>query len=430
MNGQAGRSPWAFVPTLYFQQGVPVILVQVFATLLYKRLGVPNDEIALWTSLIQWPWVLKMFWGPWVDLVSTRLRWIRAMQLLLTVGMGAVALSLSSDSFLVLSLCVLTLCALASATHDIALDGYYMLALRTEQQAAFSGIRNTGFRLGWLFVTGGLVFLAGWWEERGLPVARSWQYAILVGAAVYGLFALYAWWAAPVVATDRPGGADDRAGGSRSSFGDVFRTFFALPQIGLVLAFILLYRVGEVMLTKMAGPFLLDARADGGLGLTTVQVGSVMGVVGTIALLAGGLLGGYLIARFGLRRMMWPMVWVMTIPNFPYVWAAYAQPDVSWVYLLTGAEYFGYGFGLASYMVYLMLLCQRSRYPTAHYAICTALMALGGMGAGIASGYLQTAYGYLAFFIIACLATIPGIVLVGLLMPAEDPPPIREAVAA
>ncbi len=339
----------------------------------------------------------------------------------LTVAMASVALSLSSDSFLAISLVLLVVCAFLSATHDIALDGYYMLALPKDQQAAFVGVRSTFFRVGWMFTLGGLVTLAGLSEKSGVAVVRSWQYAILVGAVVYGLVALYGWWAAPEVERERHSARATRDE-SRASFADAFLTFFAQPKIFTILAFIVLYRFGEAMVTKMSTPFLFDVRTVGGLGFDTLEVGSMVGYVGIGCTLAGGLSGGYLIARFGLRRMVWPMMWVMTIPNLGYVWAAHVQPGLAGAFLVTALEQLGYGFGLATYLVYLMQVSQRSGSQTSHYAICSAFMALGAMAAGITSGYLQDALGYEGFFIACCLATIPGIVALTLIPIDDDRP--------
>lgn len=404
------RSPWLYVPTLYFQQGLPVILVQQFSVLLYKKLGIANDEIGLWTSLIAWPWIIKMFWGPMVDVTGTKRKWIQSMQLLITIGLAVAALAVTSDAFLPITLSIFLVLAFFSATHDIALDSYYLHALKKEDQAFFVGIRSTFFRLAMVFTTGTLVIVAGMLENRGLSIAASWQWAMLAGAGLYGALMLYGLWAAPKVATDHP--VRTVPGSSeRSSWGEAFRTFFKQPQAITILLFILLYRFGESMLSKMSGLFLLDPRSVGGLGLETIEVGAIIGNVGVISLVAGGLLGGIAISKFGLRPLLWPMVLFMNLPNLLYIWAAHAQPGPGSVYGIIAVDQFGYGFGLASYMVYVMYVCQSSRYQTTHYAIATAMMALGAMVAGIVSGYLQQYLGYFWFFVAVCIFTIPGMVL-------------------
>lgn len=420
------RSPWWFIPSVYFQQGLPVIVVQQLSVILYKKLGVPNDEIGLWTSLITWPWVLKMFWAPMVDLKASRRQWVFAMQILIAVSLMASAFFVTSPQFLVITLGIFVVTAFFSATHDIALDGYYLVTLDKEQQAFFVGIRSTFFRLAMIFCTGALVIFAGSLEKSGTPIAESWKWALALGAGIYAALAFYARWAMPKSPLDRAVGstppsssvttlAASSASQDRPGFSEAFRSFFAQKQVGIILLFILLYRFGESMLGKMSGLFLLDTRSDGGLGLDVVQVGMITGNVGVISLVVGGLLGGMAISRFGLRACLWPMVLAMNLPNFLYIWAAYAQPGTGAVYGIIALDQFGYGFGLASYLVYVMYICQGSRFQASHYAIASGLMALGAMTAGITSGYLQKYLGWYGFFGAVCLFTIPGIVLLQLI---------------
>ena len=407
------RSPWFYVPTLYFQQGLPVIIVQQVSVLLYKKLGIANDQIGLWTSLIGWPWILKMFWGPLVDLNGRKRNWVLSTQAFIVLAIIACALAVTTQSFLVVTLSIFFVTAFLSATHDVALDGYYMLALPRHKQAFFMGITSTFFRLAMIFVNGVLVILAGRWENRGLPIPESWRAALLVGAAVYAVFFVYALFVMPPVDHDRPvrSSVAGNSSNGTASFLDAIRSFFAQPKIVPILLFILFYRFGESMLNKMAGPFLLDKREVGGMGLETLQVGMILGNVGVICLVTGGLVGGILISRYGLRRCVWPMVLVMNIPNLFYIWVAHTQPGIGAVYVLTALEQFGYGFGMASYMVFTMYAAQSTGYCTSHYAIVTGLMALGAMFAGITSGFLQQAVGYTWFFVTVCLSTIPGMIL-------------------
>jgi MFS transporter, PAT family, beta-lactamase induction signal transducer AmpG len=415
------RSPWLFVPSLYFQQGLPVILVQQLSVILYKRMGVPNEQIGLWTSLIAWPWILKMLWGPLVDTRATKRGWIFAMQAGVAALLAFTAFGVVSPSFLPLTLALFFVTAFFSATHDIALDGYYLLALPKEQQAFFMGIRSAFFRLAMIFCNGALVVVAGLWERGGLPVSESWKRAILLGAGLYVVLGLYAWFMAPRLPQDGPVA---RVGKSETG---AFRSFFAQPKAWAIVCFILFYRFGDSMLSKMAGPFLLDPRSAGGLGFDTVQVGMIIGNVGVLCLVVGGLLGGILISRFGLRACIWPAVVLMNLPNLLYVWAASAQPGAGPLYMITAVENFTYGFGLAPYMVFAMYASQRSRFQTSHYAIATGLMALGAMGAGIASGFLQKSLGYYGFFVCVCLATIPGMLLVTKI-PLDEPGESDEAL--
>ena len=403
------QSPWLFIPTLYFQQGLPVILVQQFSVLLYKKLGVPNERIGLWTSLLAWPWIIKMLWGPLVDLTASKRSWTLAMQVAISAGLLAVALAVTSTYFFPLTLALLAALAFLSATHDIALDGYYLVSLPQESQAFFLGISNASFRLAWIFCTGTLVILAGLWERSGVAVANAWMRTIIVGALIYGALAVYASWAMPRSPLDRPARA--RAAGDSPGYADAFRTFFSQPGSVSIVLFILLYRFGESMLSKMTGLFMLDPRSAGGLGFDTVQVGAVLGSCGVISLILGGVLGGIAVSRIGVRRCLWPMALFMHVPNLMYVWAAAHQPGVSIMYVIAAVDQFAYGFGLSAYMVYIMTICQNSQYQASHYAIATGLMALGAMGAGIASGYLQSHFGYFWFFVWVCFLTLPGLVL-------------------
>ena len=399
------RSPWWFVPSLYFQQGLPVILVQQLSVLMYKKMGVSNDKIGLWTSLITWPWILKMLWGPLVDRYSSKRQWMQRAQVGITVLLFFAALVITQTNFLALSLVLFFIMAFFSATHDNALDAYYLVALPPEKQAFFLGIRSTFFRLAMIFCTGGLVVLAGTLESRGVAIAQSWQWAIFAAAFVYGVLMLYGRWAAPVF-------EHDVSVQVPSAYLTAFRSFFSQDRVAVILLFILLYRFGESMLTKMSGLFLLDAREVGGLGLTTLQVGVIVGNIGMLSLVAGGILGGITISRYGLKRCIWPMALTMHIPNLFYLWAAKTQPGIESVGLIVAVDQFAYGFGLASYMVFAMNVSQRSVIKASHYAIATGVMALGAMFAGISSGYLQKALGYPGFFLAVCLATIPGMILI------------------
>lgn len=404
------KSPWWYVPSLYFQQGLPVIIIQQVSVLMYKKMGIANDQIGLWTSLIIWPWILKMLWAPFLDIYGKKRSWVIAMQVLITATLGGAALAITTQSFLLITLIIFFITAFFSATHDIALDGYYMLALSKKNQAFYSGIRSTFFRLAMVFSNGLLVMVAGYFEKKGMPISETWRMALLVGAGTYGVLLVFALGVMPKVAHDGP--VQKSAGETKNaSFKEVISSFFRLPKIIPALLFILLYRFGESMLIKMAGPFMLDPHSKGGLGLDTLQVGIILGNVGVIFLVLGGLLGGIAISKYGLRKCIWPMVIVMTVPNFFYVWVAYALPPISSIYILTAVEYFSYGFGMTAYMVFAMYCSQNSKYATSHYAIVTGFMALGAMVAGIISGYLQEAVGYLWFFVCVCFATIPGIVV-------------------
>lgn len=405
------RSPWAWVPSLYFQQGLPVIVVQQVSVILYKRMGVENDQIAFWTSLISWPWILKILWAPLVDLHGRRRDWVLWAQVGITAALFLAGLAISTTSFWPLSLTVFFLMAFLSSTHDIALDGYYLITLSRAKQAFFAGITSTAFRMAMIFGSGAMVVFAGYLEKHGVSTVVSWERTLWLTAAIYGILMLLAFVALPKVSSDRSFKKDASSG----DFREAIVSFFSQPGIIPICLFILFYRFGESMLTKMSGLFMLDPKSLGGVGLDTLQVGMILGNIGMVSLTVGGLLGGFTVAKYGIRKCLWPMAAIIHVPNLLYVWAAHAQPETWAICGVVAIEQFGYGFGLASYMVYTMYVCQRTRFQTTHYAIAMGFMSLGAMLAGSVSGALQMKVGYFWFFVAVCLATLPGLFLLRLI---------------
>ena len=441
-------SPWWWVPTLYFAEGIPYFIVNVISVTMFKRLGMSNGDLAMYTSLLYLPWVIKPLWSPFVDVIRTKRWWILLMQLLCTAGFAALALSVSPDVF-GWSLVIFYVIAFASATHDIAADGFYMIALEQKQQATFVGIRSTFYRIASVFGQGVIVVLAGVLEERLGIIPRAWSITLLVCAALFGLITLWHTRFLPVAENgagregcDRPSekessslrcgnarsAAPSRSGEStmedtsspewqcRSEAGDILKgfgrawvTFFKKPGVWLAITFMLLYRLPEAFSVKMLTPFLLDPVEAGGLGLSTAQSGLVYGTVGVIALTVGGILGGLFAAKHGLRKSMWPMSMALALPCAVYLILAAVQPSALWsIFLLVALDQFGYGFGFTAYMLYMMQFSEGG-FKTSHYAICTAFMALSMMVPGLFAGWMQEALGYVGFFIvvmICCLATI------------------------
>lgn len=406
------RNPWTFVPTLYFFEGLPYVLINTVSVILYKRMGVDNAAIAFWTSWLYLPWVIKMFWAPTVEMSATKRRWILSMQLAMGLSLFVAAYSLTTTNFFILSLLAFVAAAFISATYDIATDGFYMLALSEKEQALFVGLRSGFYRLAMIFGSGLLVYLAGNIEASTGNVPVSWAFILALAAALFVLAFLYHRFILPYPSTDVRG-ASGKA--ETASFREVVRAYFRQEGIIPTVAFILFYRLGEAMLLKMVSPFLLDAREAGGLGLTTSEVGLVYGTVGVICLVSGGIIGGWLISRFGIRRCIWPMVLVMHIPDLFFVYMAYAQPSVGLAYPLVALEQFGYGLGFTAFTVYLMYTVD-SRYKTSHYAISTGIMALGMMFPGMVSGAIQKSVGYVTFFIIVCFLTVPGMLTIPFIM--------------
>ena len=410
---------WRWIPTLYFSQGLPYVVVMTLSVVMYKNLGVSNTDIALYTSWLYLPWVIKPLWSPVVDLLGTKRRWIVLLQFLVGTAFALVALTLPGPKFLQMTLAMFWLMAFASATHDIAADGFYMMALQQRQQAAFVGVRSTFYRLSMIGGQGGLVYLAGWLAERQGNVVQAWSIVFWLLAALFVLAAAYHAWALPRPAIDQP---TPRTGTFWADFAAVFGAFFKKPEVWRVLAFLLLYRFAEAQLLKLVTPFMLDPRDVGGLGLRTQDVGIAYGTVGIIALTLGGLLGGWVISRLGLKRVLWPLVLCMHVPNTVFVALAVWQPtSLWWVSAAIATEQFGYGFGFTAYMVFMLMVAGgtgdpqgakaadgSSLHKTAHYALCTGFMALGMMLPGMWAGWLQDQIGYTNFFIWACVATLPS----------------------
>ncbi|MDZ8027264.1 MAG: MFS transporter [Nostoc sp. DedQUE11] len=398
-------SPWTFIPTLYFTSGIPYVIINTVSVIFYKKLGIDNAQITLWTSFLYLPWVIKMFWGPIVDIYSTKRKWITYTQLAMSACLALVAFCLQLPNFFFISLTALTIGAFISATYDIATDGFYLLALSPEQQAFFVGIRSLFYRLAVIFGSGILVVMAGQLEVSLNNIPLSWTFAIGFSALILGILFIFHRLILPVPESDFQG----QKAAKKINFWSIISSYFAQNKIINIIAFILLYRLGEAMLVKIASLFLLDKAEVGGLGLSTSDVGLAYGTFGVISLICGGILGGLLISKYGLKKCLLPMALALNLPDIFYVYMAYTKPSLTLVYPLVSLEQFGYGFGFTAFSVYLMYICQ-GEYKTSHFAISTGIMALGMMLPGLISGYLQKALGYPLFFILVCLLTIPGMI--------------------
>jgi PAT family beta-lactamase induction signal transducer AmpG len=613
MSDQKGKnpSPWTWIPSLYFAQGIPYVVVMLVSVIMYKRLGISNAEIALYTSWLYLPWVIKPLWSPLVDLVKTKRWWVVTMQMLVGAGLAGIAFTIPAPNFFQWTLAFMWLLAFSSATHDIAADGLYMLALSKHKQAWFVGVRSTFYRIAMITGQGLLIIFAGYIEsttgldtievevratnstsiqaqvhpsliqiealdgplrivahpaslemsvqrreiayaDSVIALARGWNsrnnFVVVSGGNQQQTTdtgeltepARQGWWSRVVASnleaflrrnfapemeparddgmtgnvgiiyfylSDAPGPGEEivmnfgrevgdnsislvegerfvftesnwnipamaviqldskldfasgatfrgRAGNiplawsitfmlltgmfifffmyhkfvlprpasdkaairseGQSIFAEFFRTFalfFKKKQIGIVLAFLLLYRFGEAQLVKLASPFLLDAQEAGGLALTTGEVGFVYGTVGILALTAGGIIGGILAARHGLKFWLWPMVIAINLPNAVYIYLSYAMPDSFLIInMAVAVEQFGYGFGFTAYMLY-MIYVSEGEHKTAHFAITTGFMALGMMIPGMFSGWIQEIIGYQHFFVWVLLATIPAFII-------------------
>ena len=414
------RSPWAWIPSLYFAQGLPYVVVMSLSVVLYKNLGISNTDIALYTSWLYLPWVLKPLWSPLAELFGTKRSWIAVLQFFVGAALAGVALTIPTDKFFQLSLAVLWLMAFASASHDIAADGFYMLALPQHQQAAFVGVRSTFYRLANITGQGALVYLAGELTERTGSAVTAWSGVFWGLAGLFVLLAALHAFVLPRPAADVPGPGRAAARGLVADFFAVFASFFRKPGILVILGFLLLYRFPEAQLLKLASPFLLDPVAQGGLGLSTKEVGIAYGTVGLIALTLGGLCGGWVISRIGLKKALWPLVAAMHVPNVAFLLLAMTHPtSLAIISAALAVEQFGYGLGFTAYLMYMIHVADGPQ-KTAHYAICTGFMALGMMIPGMWSGWLQDQIGYVPFFVWVLVATLPSVVMAALIkIPAD-----------
>ena len=401
------RNPWAWVPSLYFAEGVPYVAVMTISLIMYKRLGLSNTDITLYTSWLYLPWVIKPLWSPFVDMLRTKRWWILAMQLLIGASLGGVAFTIPGQWWLQGSLFFFWMMAFASATHDIAADGFYMLGLDQHQQAFFVGIRSTFYRIATIFSSGLLVGLAGAVQVWTRSIAYAWSLVFYFVAALFIGLWLYHSWALPKPAED---GDQQRKTAAQigHEFVQTLITFFRKPQVWVGICFMLFYRMPEGLLVKVSSLFLIDNVSNGGLGLSDGEYGLVQGTVGVIGLTLGGILGGIVASRDGLKRWLWPMVMAITLPDVVYVVLAWWQPaSLLPVNICVFLEQFGYGFGFSAYMLYLIYYSQ-GEHKTSHYALCTAFMALSMMIPGLFAGALQEAVGYRMFFVIvmcSCVVT-------------------------
>ncbi len=573
-QGKKASRPWLWVPSLYFAEGIPYVLVMTLSVIFYKRMGISNAQIALYTSWLYLPWVIKPLWGPVVDMLRTKRLWILVMQLCIGVGLAGVAFTIPTGRFLQLTLAFFWLLAFSSATHDIAADGFYMLGLSRHDQTFFVGIRSTFYRIAMLTGQGLLVILAGYFESKtGLPpvemdvvvvedlapatftpeklscqvdtgdayfftseviqvglenlpkakadsliaqveawntshgfypetekgvsgsstselsgnvgytwfqlskrpeegesivmnfsfekgdksislvrsyrfefneenwnvpafavfqldskldnvtsasftglsgnIRFAWTMVFAIIAVVFAGFFIYHRFALPRPEEDQPNRNED--GSFFKAFITTFAEFFRKKNIGVMLLFLLVYRLGESQLVKLASPFLLDSNEANGLGLTTGDLGLIYGTIGIIALSLGGILGGIVASRKGLKYWLWWMVAAMNLPNLVYVFLSYIMPSSLWVVGASVAvEQFGYGFGFTAYMLYMIYISE-GKHKTAHFAITTGFMALGMMIPGMISGWLQELIGYQHFFIWVMICTIPSFIVISFL---------------
>ena len=391
------QSPWSWIPTLYFAEGFPYVLIVTVSVIMFKKLGVSNSDVTLYTGWLYLPWVIKPLWSPFVDLIKTKRWWVTTTQIILGAGLAGIAFSIPTSNFLQWTLAIFWLLAFSSATHDIAADGLYMLGLSEGDQSLFVGIRNTFYRIASIAGQGGLLIVAGILEKSTGTVRTAWSLTFLTAAIIMILLAIYHIKALPKPSDDIHSITSVKQ--LFIGFIHTFKTYFCKPGIVTAILFILLYRFPEAQLTKICPLFLIDPVSEGGLGLTTEQVGFAQGTLGVIGLLIGGIIGGAVISAKGLKKSLWPMVMAISIPDLVYVFFSYF-PTAN-MFVISSCifiEQLGYGFGYTAYTLFLIYFA-RGEQQTSHYAISTGIMALGMMLPGMISGKLQEIMGYKMFFI-------------------------------
>ena len=396
-------SSWSWVPSLYFAEGLPYVLIVTVSAIMFKQMGVGNAEVALYTSWLYLPWVIKPLWSPFVDLIRTKRWWLLLTQTILGAGLAAIALTLNTSGFLKWSLAIMWLLAFSSATHDISIDGFYLLGLNDGEHSLFVGIRNTAYRIAMIAGQGGLLMLVGLFQKSH-STAFAWSLGFLIAGGLMLLLALYHSTVLPYPAMDSKYGISGKD--ILKEFGSTFLSYFRKPDIVTALLFILLFRFPEAQIGKISPLFLVDSIENGGLGLTTGQLGLAQGTFGVIGLLLGGILGGITLSVFGLKKCIWYMVAAISLPDLVYVYLSWwPTGNMTAVCSCIFVEQFGYGFGFTAYTLFLMYFA-RGQHSTSHYAISTGIMALGMMLPGMVSGWLQEVMGYRIFFIwiIACCA--------------------------
>lgn len=456
MNNQKNKSPWAWIPTLYLAEGAPYFVVNTLAVMFLSQMGLSNAEVAALTGWLYLPWVIKPFWSYVLDLLGTKKSWVTGMQLLITLSLGGLGYSLNLDSWLTSCLIFLWLCAFSSATHDIAADGLYIISLNSNQQSFFVGIRNTFYRISTVLCQWAIlknvkrlydeavqpIIEEGSWnwdnclELNALATKEAWQPNFWILAGIFAYFTIHHLYFLPKDSSKHNSNADyeleNTAQGKSftetikyvaNSIYENFKSFankFTVKEFIIALLFIFTYRLGEAQLGKISMLFMKDKAENGGLGLDIGVVGDVYGLVGVIALTLGGIVGGIIVSKYGLRRMMFPMLLFMNIPNIVYVFLSVTQTtNMPTIYSMVALEQFGYGFGFTAFTLYLVYISQ-GEYSTTHYSICTGLMALGMMVPGIIAGYIQEAIGYTNFFVWVCICTIPPFIIAPLLKIDND----------
>lgn len=399
-------SPLAWVPTAYFAMGLPLIMLNLVAPLMFNDFGISDAQVAFWTSLLILPWSLKPFWSPLLEMYRTKKFFVVTTQLLSGVSLALVAMALPLPGFFPYAVAIMAVVAFSGATHDIALDGVYMHELSKTQQAQYIGWQGAFYNIAKVTAMGGLVYLAGVLEQH-IGVLYAWMTIMGLCGGILCLLGLYHMRMLP------SGGAATAQAGSNFAetmheTWSVFKQFFYKKYIWIYIALIVFYRFAEGLVIKIVPLFLKSPVADQGMGLTKSEIGLYYGTFGVIAFVVGSILGGYFISWLKLRRALFPLVCIFNIPFVVYALLAWFQPSSP--VLICGAivfEYFSYGFGFVGLTLFIMQQVAPGKHQMAHYAFGSALANLGVMLPGMISGVISDAVGYRHFFLWALLAAVP-----------------------
>ena len=402
-------SPIAWVPTLYFAMGMPFVVLNMVASLMYKGMGIPDKLITFWTSLIMMPWTLKFLWSPIMELYKTKKFFVVLTQLTTGICFGLVALSLSLPSFFAISIALLAVIALSGATHDIAADGTYMGVLSKDEQARWIGWQGAFYNIAKIFATGLLVYLAGLFIPK-VGVTMAWTIEMAILGVIMTVIGIYHYVILPVDKTEDAKGKT--LAETMHELMAVIADFFTKKHIWYYIAFIILYRFAEGFVLKIVPLFLKASRAEQGLGLDEKAIGLLYGTFGAAAFVLGSILAGYYIAHKGLQKSLFTLALVFNLPFVAYTLLAIYQPEsLAIIGSAIVIEYFGYGFGFVGLTLFMMQQIAPGKHQMSHYAFASGIMNLGVMMPGMMSGQLAQTLGYRGFFIMVLLCVIPALLI-------------------
>lgn len=389
--------------------GLPFVALSTSSSIMYKNMGISDSQIAFWTSIIMLPWSIKPLWGPFLEMYKTRTFFVYTTQIFTGCLFGLVALTLKVDHFFSLSIAVLSIIAFSGSTHDTAADGVYLNELSSKLQAKFVGWQGAFYNLAKLLSGGALVYLAGELEKK-YGIANAWMTVMFIYGIIMIVLGIYNMKMLPNDSRDAE--IQSKQEGF-NTLKDVIITFFQKKNIWYSLMFIVFYRFAEGQAIKITPLFFKAARVDGGLGLSTSEIGVLYGVVGAASFVLGSIGAGYFVSNKGLTKKTLMMLCAFfNVPFIAYTFLAIAQPvNINIIGLAVGVEYFGYGFGFVGLILFIMQNIAPGKYKMAHYAFGSGLTSLGFIIPSMISGFVSDYLGYKEFFIWVLISTIPAFLI-------------------